>query len=181
MTYDAHDVALWILAEAKRQGIVMTHMKLQKLLYYAQAYYIAMTGEPLFKNSIMAWQHGPVIPDVYHSFSKFGNSIIRDVKDVTPPDGLDNFIKSIIRDKGHLSAHELRTITHNEDTWRNAWFNSASRCITNKMISEYFSQSFWTSDEEDDFQPSFNSQEEEDKFLRDNLTKEDINAILATR
>ena len=84
--FDAHEVALWILSEAKKQGIRMTHMKLQKLLYYAQAYYIAMTGNPLFRNPIFAWQHGPVVPDIYHSFCHFGNSLIQNFQVIDAPE-----------------------------------------------------------------------------------------------
>lgn len=179
--FDANDVALWILAEAKKQGISMTHMKLQKLLYYAQAYSIGMTGKPLFHNTIFAWQHGPVVPDVYHSFSKFGNSIIQNVKDITAPEPFDSLIAALVRDKGHLSAHELRNITHNEDTWLNAWNNSASHKITDNMMAQCFSQDFWTSDEEDDFQPSFSSDTEETTFFKNTFNNEEINAILASR
>ena len=47
------------------------------------------------------------------------------------------------------------------------------------MIAECFSHDFWTSEEEDDYQPSFNSQDEEDKFFKDSFNDEEINAILA--
>ena len=179
MSFDANEVALWILAEAKRQGISMTHMKLQKLLYYAQAYSIGMTGEPLFHNTIMAWRHGPVVPDVYHSFSSFGNSVIQNVENVTPPQPFDALIAALVRDKGRLSAHELRNMTHSESTQQNAWLHSQSHKITEDMIAECFSHDFWTSDEEDDYQPSFDSQDEENKFFKDSFNDEEINAILA--
>ncbi len=112
-----------------------------------------MTGKPLFSNPIFAWKHGPVVPDVHHSFSKFGNSIIQNVKDIIAPEPFNALIAALVRDKGRLSAHELRNLTHNEDTWRNAWNNSASHKITDSMIAECFSHQFWTSDEEDDFLP----------------------------
>ena len=52
MNYNAIDVAKWLIAEGKRQRIPITHMKLQKVLYYAQAYIIGVTGEQLFKNIV---------------------------------------------------------------------------------------------------------------------------------
>ena len=178
--YDANDVALWILAEAKKQGICMTHMKLQKLLYYAQAYHIAITGNTLFRNPIFAWQHGPVVPDVYHSFSKFGNSLIHNINVIAAPEPFNALIAALVRDKGHLSAHELRYLTHNEEAWRNAWHNNASHKITDSMMADCHSLDFWTSDEEDDFQPSFSSQKEEQTFFKNSFTDEEINAILAS-
>ena len=179
--FNANEVALWILTEAKKQHIFMTHMKLQKLLYYAQAYSIGITGKPLFHNSIMAWQHGPVVPDVYHSFSKFGNSLIHNVQDVSAPEPFDTLIAALVRDKGHLSAHQLRSMTHNEDTWRRAWNNTTSHKISDSMMADCFSHYFWTSDEEDDFQPSFSSVDEEEKFFTSNLNDDEINAIITSR
>ena len=181
MAFDAHEVALWILSEAKNHDILISHMKLQKLLYYAQASFIAMTGEPLFHNSIFAWQHGPVVPDVYRSFSKFGSSAIHDVEDVAPPERFKPFIDNLLKDKGRLSAHELRNLSHNEDTWYQAWANPVSHEITISSIDSCCSPSFWASDEEDDFQPTFSSAADEDKFFRDNIKDDEINAILASR
>ena len=148
MNYNAIDVAKWLLFEGKRQRIHITHMKLQKLLYYAQAYIIGMTGEQLFKNKIEAWTHGPVIPDVYSQYKKYGNNIINDVDNIKIPDELSSLISMIIQDKGKLSAHELLEATLNETPYQEA-YNTPDKIITSDMISEYFSPQFWTTDEED--------------------------------
>lgn len=47
-------------------------MKLQKLLYYAQAWWLAFKDEPLFREEIYAWPWGPVVPNIYSEFRKFG-------------------------------------------------------------------------------------------------------------
>ena len=57
----AHDVAAYML---KKQG-EMTAMKLQKLVYYAQAWSLVWDDEPLFKERIEAWANGPVVPSLY--------------------------------------------------------------------------------------------------------------------
>ena len=181
MTYDAIDIAKWLLYEAKKQGISMTHMKLQKLLYYAQAYFIGITGKPLFHNVIQAWQHGPVVPDVYNIYKKFGNSIINNIEYYPAPYELSHLISFIIRDKGQFSAHDLRNMTHNEDTWKTAWNSPSSKNITDDMIRNSFTQDFWASDEEDEYQPSFDSQEEEKNFFLQNINGEEINAIINSR
>ena len=41
----------------------LTNMKLNKLLYFAQGYYLKKYGRPLFDNAIEAWEHGPVVPE----------------------------------------------------------------------------------------------------------------------
>ena len=51
----------------------ITNMKLQKLLFYAQSAFLAIKGVPLFNNNILAWEHGPVIPEIYDKFKINGN------------------------------------------------------------------------------------------------------------
>ena len=51
-------VAEYIL---EREGAIST-MKLQKLLYFAQGWSLAITNEPLFEDDFEAWSSGPVLP-----------------------------------------------------------------------------------------------------------------------
>jgi uncharacterized phage-associated protein len=51
-------------------------MKLQKLVFYAHAWWLAIKGEPLFEEDIQAWPWGPVIPSLYQQFRAFGRSPI---------------------------------------------------------------------------------------------------------
>ena len=176
--YDALEVAQWILSECKRHGVHMTHMKLQKLLYYAQSYFVGMTGERLFPNTLEAWEHGPVIPDVYSKYRKYGSEIINDIDEVTIPEEILGVIRAVIRDKGHFSAYELSARTHEEQAWLKAWDNVSEKTITRKMLDENFTPNFWCSDEEDDYQPEFSTLEEEQEYLRSSLSKEELDAIL---
>lgn len=48
----------------------ISNLKLQKLLYYAQGTFLAITNSPLFGDAIEAWMHGPVVPSVYHAYKK---------------------------------------------------------------------------------------------------------------
>ena len=43
----------------------MTNLRLQKILYFIQAFSLISTGHPLFKEDILAWQYGPVVKEVY--------------------------------------------------------------------------------------------------------------------
>lgn len=54
----------------------LSPMKLQKLVYYAHAWFMAFTNKELIKEEIQAWRFGPVIPDIYHEFKEYGNSNI---------------------------------------------------------------------------------------------------------
>ncbi len=63
MSASVLDVAAYIL---QSQG-PMTHMKLQKLCYYSQAWHLAWDGAPLFPEKIEAWANGPIIPVLYEA------------------------------------------------------------------------------------------------------------------
>src|SRR5437016_8859052 len=64
----ARKIADYLIAFAHRVGDPISNLKLQKLLYYAQAWYLALHNEPLFPESIEAWVHGPAVPPVYGKF-----------------------------------------------------------------------------------------------------------------
>ena len=61
MTATVFDVAKYI---AEKTG-ELTAMKLQKLVYYAEAWNLAWDGEPLFSENFEAWANGPVVPELY--------------------------------------------------------------------------------------------------------------------
>src|SRR5258708_4115865 len=69
----ALDVANWFLAAMDRgAGDSITHLKLQKLVYYAQAWSLALRNKPLFDEDFVAWTHGPVVKSVWRRFKGYG-------------------------------------------------------------------------------------------------------------
>ncbi len=74
------DVANYIINYVNGGGkklCILSHLKLQKLLYYVQATYLAKTdGVSIFTNDIEKWQYGPVVREVYYEFKDFGISHI---------------------------------------------------------------------------------------------------------
>ena len=67
--YSAQDVANWFLAKADYEaGDVITPLKLQKLLYYAQGWTLAILNKNLFEEDFQAWTHGPAIPSIYRKY-----------------------------------------------------------------------------------------------------------------
>ena len=179
MKCTARQVAQWLLIEAQRQHISLTHMQLQKLLYYAQGYSLGMTGEPLFEEAIEAWQHGPVVPNVYNAYRQCGDGILPVPQcECDMPSDIQPLIASLISEKGSCSATQLRNMTHSEDPWRDT---AQLQEITKEKLEKYFESEFWTSDEEDEYQPYFDTQEEERLFFLNNVAEEDRLAILGTR
>lgn len=109
MTASAHDVAAAIRLEQPNLG----EMKLHKLLYYCQGYHLAVTGQPLFRETIDAWPMGPVCSDVLDHEHKFGPA-----RHVTPLDnGELNTVGYVLSHYGHKSGGDLSQLTHQEQPW----------------------------------------------------------------
>lgn len=70
------DVTNYCLARADEEEISMTHLKLQKICYYAQAWSLIFDGEPLFHEEFQAWAHGPVCPELWKRFKIYGSKEI---------------------------------------------------------------------------------------------------------
>src|SRR6185437_3402754 len=72
-TYEttASNAADFFIAFAHDVGDAITNLKLQKLLYYAQGWHLALYDKPLFRERIEAWPHGPVVPPIYGKFKQY--------------------------------------------------------------------------------------------------------------
>lgn len=117
-------------------GDTVSNLKLQKLLYYAQGFYVAINKEPLFLEDILAWEHGPVVREVYDIFSKYGSDSIP-----TPDENIElsekdrGIITDVWNVYGQFSAWRLRDMTHNESPWQTTPRNSV---ITLEKLEEFF-------------------------------------------
>jgi len=72
---DVEDVAHYFL-ELEGDAGEISNLKLQKLVYYAQGFSLALRGQPLFDAAIEAWMHGPVVPGLYRRFRDYGSNPI---------------------------------------------------------------------------------------------------------
>ncbi len=137
----ADDVAAYILA---RQGS-MTAMKLQKLLYYCQAWSLVWDEEPLFGEIIEAWANGPVVPAIFYKHQG-------QFKVASWPDGDEKRLNSDQRDTvnavlayyGKRSSQWLSDLTHSEDPWKEARKGllpgqRGNQQISHASMAEYYS------------------------------------------
>jgi uncharacterized phage-associated protein len=138
---DVFDVAAYLLSKADiEEGDGMTHLKLQKLLYYCQGFSLVLQENPLFENAIEAWPHGPVVPDVYHEFKNWGNGIIADLGpgDLSAlSDEERDLIDEVYEVYGDYSASKLRNLTHSERPWCEAE-NKIDTTITHGALKNFF-------------------------------------------
>ena len=72
MAYDAKTIANYFLDLANKEGRWIDPMGIQKLVYFAHGWNLAILDEPLIKQRVEAWEYGPVISDLYQEFKEFG-------------------------------------------------------------------------------------------------------------
>ena len=114
----AQQVADYLIDFANEAGELITNLKLQKLLYYAQGYYLAIEGKELFEDEIEAWVHGPVIPNVYRQYKDFRwQPINKEVDAPTLSKNVAGFLNLIIETFLPIDAYKLERMTHKESPW----------------------------------------------------------------
>lgn len=162
--YSVKEIAIWFIyknnVEIKEQEATtkgenyevyegITHLKLQKLLYYAQGISLSMNNIPLFSEKIEAWEHGPVIKEVFKEYKEFGkecitveindenNAIVNKIEN-------DNKCKEILNivyyNFAIYTAWQLREMTHEKGTPWDITVNkkAENKYITNDLIKKYF-------------------------------------------
>ena len=113
----AHDVAAYIL---KKKGPLDT-WKLQKLVYYSQAWHLVWDSEPLFRARIEAWANGPVVPQLYREHRgqfKVDKWPKGDAAKLT--EAQKESIDVVLKHYGRRTGFALRELTHKERPWREA-------------------------------------------------------------
>lgn len=139
----AIDVAAYIL---KHKG-PMSAMKLQKLVYYCQAWSLVWDGEALFPDRIEAWANGPVVPTLYDwhrgKFKVSSSDLPPDADDDAFSQDQQDTIDAVLHYYGDRSPQWLSDLTHLEDPWKDARKGLApgersGRPITLESMAEYY-------------------------------------------
>jgi len=145
MAWDPTQIADYLLAECRERGELLTNLKLQKLLYYAQAWYLVLRGAPLFNEDFRAWVHGPVLLSQYHRFKDYQwRQITEEIcrPDNLPDDVVDH-LNEVVDVFGSETAVALELMTHREKPWLDARGNLAaheagSTIISKQSMAEYY-------------------------------------------
>ena len=148
-----HDISVedvenfFVSMDAAREEPDVTPLKLQKLLYFAQANYLASTDQRLFNEDIEAYDHGPVVYSTYRRYSgssqivaaepgEHGVDAIRRL-----PDDVRHFLNAVWEQYKDFSASQLRKLTHIQDPWRDNYVPSAYRTvIPDEGLASFFRQ-----------------------------------------
>lgn len=141
---NVQDVARFFIDIAQKQnenfcGDLITDLRLQKLLYFAQGWHLARYGSPLFNAPIKAWKYGPVVPEVYQRYKEHGDQGISE----ETPVALSTFTEDeyallldVLREYDAFSTTALVQLTHDADS---PWAHTEqSATIPQAEIQAYF-------------------------------------------
>lgn len=146
-----HDVAMYFLTRVHSEeefGSVITHLKLQKLCYYAQAWHMVFADNPMFEERFEAWAHGPVSPDLWHTYK------VNEWHPIPAPLDFDvtsfnckqlETLDEVWDAYAKFDPKYLERLTHQEEPWLNARGNcaegdSCDREITTDAMKEFYSK-----------------------------------------
>lgn len=126
----------------------ITPLKLQKLVYYAQALSHPFINRFLFEEDFEAWVHGPVSPELYYKYKKYRSNEIKskvERPDIDPDDA--KVIEAVWQLYGDKDGKYLENKTHNEKPWKQtrnglAFYQSSNKVIPKDLIRDYYSQIF---------------------------------------
>ena len=118
-------------------GDMISNLKLQKLCYYAQGFSLALYNKPLFKEEIVAWNHGPVVPELYREYKEYGaNGIPVPNVDLTKYTKEEKeLMNEVYTVYGQFSAWKLVNMTHSEAPWNNTNINEV---ISHENMKTFF-------------------------------------------
>lgn len=147
-TLKVQDVGRYFLYRANQENKPVTNKKLQKLVYYAQAWSLVLNNKKLFNEPIEAWVHGPAVRSLYVQYKDFGfNPIQEDVK----PDSIQvsgeqkDLLDSVWKIYGKMDAGYLEMLTHSEKPWQEAregiqGSENSENEISLKTMRRYYSE-----------------------------------------
>ena len=123
---------------------VITHLKMQKLVYYAQGIHLCYTNKPLFDEEIQAWPHGPVAQKLYRELKPYKNKdLMQCFKDIKENElhlqqEEKEILQIVFNRYSKYSASALRNKTHAEAAWLEAYEKGKSNIITQEKIKKFF-------------------------------------------
>ncbi len=149
--YSINDIADYIISRVKTEdkNASLINLKLQKLLYYVQAWSYGINKKPMFDGGFEAWIHGPVNRFIYDRFNsnKYLYSEInlddRLNKDVTLLSEDAEFVDFILENYLKYSGAELERLSHSEMPWVKTRGDLGVNERCNKEISSELMQEFY--------------------------------------
>lgn len=142
----ALDVSRYLLYLKHRDHKHMTGMKIIKLVYFCQAWWLAYNNSSLFEEDIQAWKWGPSIKSLYDHYKKYGDRGIW--TDETIYNGQltkkeEDLIESVWNTYKEYHPYNLMDMTHAEGTpWQSVYNGDFDTIIPKDSIRKYYRENW---------------------------------------
>lgn len=136
LNIESLDIAKYIIDLCCKSGDPISHLKLQKLLYYVQAWYVTINNTKIFNEQFQAWVHGPVLPSVYANYCTHGYGLILKEYNIDLAPNIITHTNEVLNVFLKHSAFELEQMTHQESPWILARGNCNPDYSSTNIISE---------------------------------------------
>lgn len=143
--YKASDVANYIINLANAQidkdfwiSEWITHLKLQKILYFAQATFLSCIDKKLFNDKIYAWKHGPIVKSIYDKYKRTESKALNSDTDFDETNINDEDKKTIDNMRSFFwkySASQLVDMSHSHDPRKKT---EQSKEISTDIIKNFY-------------------------------------------
>lgn len=158
MARDVRQIGNAILDAATRDGVTLSNLALNKIIYFAHAWYLALYSKPLVDSHFEAWQYGPVHPQIYHQLKRYSDQPIasrltridletgRDIPvEVELSDEEADHITKITRFYGVRSAAWLVDATHEPGApWDQVWSAAERTPCPGMIIPDELTERFYS-------------------------------------
>lgn len=142
--YDVIEICNYIISYCNRKDYPISNLKLQKILYFLQAYFLVVTGRSCFPEPIEAWEFGPVVPVAYKCWSAYPFSIpyvfydpFDDKGQIVMEDRI--MIERLVYHLKSFTAYDLTKASMKQSPWRETFKeNEEYKVIPNELIKDYF-------------------------------------------
>lgn len=141
-TYNAVDIAKYMIDKRTRENRPISNLQLQKILYFLQGESYRLDGRPMFTNRIEAWPYGPVVPDVYYRYSASGGIPICMFYEnadaaIEPQD--KEWLNQWIEHYSNMDVWDLMDLSHTKDApWDRVMKVKGGGTIPKEWIKSYF-------------------------------------------
>lgn len=153
--YKTRHVTNSLLLKAREKKIPdLSPLKLQKLLYFLNGWYLAQTGHALIGDRFQAWTYGPVVESLYHELKSWGSDSIQNFISEFDPEARAekaykvnssdqkfwNLVDQILEKYGHFSALELSSLSHAKDSPWSLAREQGHVFIDDNVLREHFNK-----------------------------------------
>lgn len=141
---DSIELSKYIVCKMQEKGQKISHLKLQKLLYYVQAWHLVYAEEPLMNDEFEAWLHGPVNRKVWNYYKQysimFDSLPCEEVKEINLTEEQEQIIDDVLDEYGTKTGYYLECLTHVEEPWKEARERGENTIIDKEKMKVFYSK-----------------------------------------